>query len=300
MNPCSRDYPVQRIFGGCTEVGAIDNGPQCTELINDGGIWETSRRNLNRPGFPPCFSLFPLFQYRICTKERWPNKNLIPCCTEELDSANACASDWCPGSATCAKALQPFCTENNGENILSNQCKTLCQNPPDGRTKTWCDIASSEFCQQPENRNDPYCGCINSPNPPALACFDAQCKSAGYRTRQLEEDINRCIESPSNLCLQVINCNNSGNCNFDNIELTSKCQQQIDITVPVKTEPVDTGITEQQNDMPLTPVTPVAIPTTPVTPVQQTFSFTIIIIIIIIVVIVIIIFIIIYYSYTGK
>ena len=286
MNPCGRNYPVKRVFGGCTAIGEIDNGPQCTELINDGGTWNTSRES-GSSGLPTCF---PGFNYRICTKTKWPTRNLIPCCKSSLTSANDCASDWCSGSATCARALEEECTINNGERILSNVCQTYCQNPPDDRTRTWCDIASTNFCSQPENSANPYCGCINSPNPPSLVCFDNNCSSRGYRTRQLENNINRCIDSPSNLCLEVINCNNAGTCNFDNIEFTSQCQQQINTTVPVETTPVDTGIPDEEVTVPLTPVVPVQQPE------PETFNYTFIIIIIVIVVVIIIIIIVAIYS----
>ncbi len=293
MNPCSRDYPVTFVNRECTVVG--DRTQICNILAQSRGLTGTWTGSILDNGACP----LGIGRHTLCTKTRWPEENLLPCCLGELDSETACASEWCPGSSICANALQTFCTENNGENILSSRCQTICLNPPDdsGRTRTWCDIASSEFCQQPENRNNPYCGCINSRNAPAVTCFDAACTAEGYRTRTLENDINECIKTPTNICQQVIECRNADTCNFNNVEFTSKCVQQTNITVPVKTEPVDTGITPEQNDMPLTPVTPVAIPTTQTK--TETFNYTIIIIIIIIIVIVIII-IIIYYSYTGK
>lgn len=187
-NPCSRNYPNNFLRGICVlfDADQVTANRQCAE----------GARLRNRLGTFRGFTTFEgcrgLESQTKCEQVGWDNSQLIPCCQGEINTSNACAPDWCPGTAACSNALEQFCTENNGENITTSGCQAICSNPPTDRARTWCDDASVAFCSQTENLTDSYCGCINASNnglPPALSCFSPLCGSESYRTRGVERDV---------------------------------------------------------------------------------------------------------------
>lgn len=235
-NPCGRNYKSQ---GNITLEECVpynnSEGADCNEVfgftsqdVQNGA--QTTIDYLYNDSLPPGINnctageqLIGRSWHRNCRIISWPTNNIIPCCSFEMNSVVECDPSWCPGSVTCSNALQTFCTQGGGENITSKECQSICSNPPNDSTKTWCDIASVEYCQQPSNNNVPYCGCINSKNGTRLACFDPNCTTLGYRTRTVTQDLITCSSGDVTICNQAINCNESGTCNIDQNKFDSIC-----------------------------------------------------------------------------
>lgn len=151
-NPCFRDYP-NTFFRGICEltpyVTPFEGNMQCADgarLRNRVGTFQASITSEGCSG---------LERQTKCTQIRWDNSQLSPCCKGEIDTSNACAPDWCPGSAICSNELEEFCTENNGENITTSGCQAICVNPPTNQARIWCNSV------QPTGPNNP-----NQPVPP--------------------------------------------------------------------------------------------------------------------------------------
>lgn len=286
---CREGHPLKQKDPTCRPFDLLDpikTRTERTQICNNlaqerqttwgGGRWIGDRD-------PDSSGCGPFHDQTICTKIGWNEEDLIPCCSGELNTSVRCNPDWCPGSNTCANSLRSYCMQNNGENILSPACQSICLNPSiNSSTKTWCDIASLNFCDSPLNRSNIYCRCVNSTTPQLLRCVDANCGDPrSYRSSNIEKDIKLC--EGSDICgifLNFPNCqSNNDGCNIDIGDIQNRCGT----TGPIDTNPVPRGPPEK----------PPSIPTTPPNEASKTINITTIIIIVVIIIIVIVIIIVI-------
>jgi len=219
---CGRDYSSTSFYNGdCAFLGI--GLPSCNDSllsqidINNGVSYLTQCDDADGA----CFRVGVCHNH--CTQNGWNRNNIVSCCDGTQNDPTQCSPDWCPGSLTCSATLQQFCTQNNGENITTPQCEAICSNPLNDQIKTWCDLASINYCNVPANEGLPYCGCINSSNGTKLACFDPNCTSLGYRTRNVQSDLNTCASGGVTICTQAITCRDSGSCQIDNNKFNSIC-----------------------------------------------------------------------------
>lgn len=194
---CGRNpgYPVKLI--GICEAIPTNNCP-----LNYS--WSTSRQGCGIIGAKS-----------ICTKIKWDINNSVDCCLGILNTSEDCSASWCPGSEDCGIILKDYCSSNNGQNIKTHACQGLCLNPINSSIQTWCDLVSISFCSQIVNKDDPYCGCINTDISPLLRCIDSSCDNKAYRTKKINEDIKACLTGDKVFCSVVFECIDSNNCKFN-------------------------------------------------------------------------------------
>lgn len=188
-------------------------------------------------------------------------------------------------------SIRTICTQNNYEKLASVNCRTECAKESN---KSWCDVAAVQYCTTTADPDRNYCGCINSPNAtaedgpgPISVCFDPLCNpdTGSYVTQATTNTIDSCAKGNITFtqCKQIIDCRDSGVCQINNVEFTSKCGNILDGKQPVPSPGVPPTTKDTNNT-------------------DSFFTTTNIIIIIIVIVIVIILIIVIFvviYNDTG-
>ena len=96
-------------------------------------------------------------------------------------------------------------------------CIGFCQ---DINNKDFCDSRMIAYCSIPANVGLQICSCLNS-NVPTPSCFDAKCTRGAYQTAGQVDQSKNC--SDSTICVQNINCYNSGTCNIDRNLFEQNC-----------------------------------------------------------------------------
>ena len=172
-----------------------------------------------------------------CVKNGWDNINKFNCCSGTLNDSDTCAPEWCPGSASCGQDADiiSFCSRNNGQNIKDVRCQKICkQNTNIHSTvqsiQTWCDSASEDFCSLSKHKDDDYCGCINSKNnniSPIVLCAYPPCGISSYKTKELQNNIDKCLTGTKTICSSIIACVNSKTCKFNNITFELNCKSKV-------------------------------------------------------------------------
>ena len=222
VNPCNRTYPKVSYPGECTSTFDIALSQEyCNIGVRNGEKYNTGSQIIRNSTGKPCAIGF---RQRVCTKTGWNMDNQLDCCLGNINSNSACAPSWCPNTPICANALKVYCEEGN--NIQTDACRQVCNaNDGDPVTKEWCDVATTKYCSN-AGISDSYCSCINSKNSPALYCADASCTGSSYRTKQIQQDINACLNGGLVICQSAVNCLGSGTCNITDPTFIQNCSSQ--------------------------------------------------------------------------
>uniref|UniRef100_A0A6C0JQ22 Uncharacterized protein n=1 Tax=viral metagenome TaxID=1070528 RepID=A0A6C0JQ22_9ZZZZ len=130
------------------------------------------------------------------------------------DYFQACL-DRCGSGGNCSK----FMKDNCGQDISDPKCLEWCMSA-DGMGK--CDQAFDLFCS--ENKDHPYCSCINSPltaanyNP---LCNDRKCINGGYQTTPMTRALGGGCQIVD--CSTALNIQAGGKVSLNDVTITQRC-----------------------------------------------------------------------------
>lgn len=190
------------------------------------------------------------------------HSTLLKCCLGDKN-ARDCDPYYCKGSEKCIDKLKSYCsndkifTDSNcikwlsidpenannakikyctGPNGLNSKyCREWCKSlPVTDPSKSNCSILAMTYCSKSENKESPFCSCLNAPLPDQmpiaekailLKCKDNLCSRDGYKTVAMENA--ECV--PMTVCSIANKYIAGGNIAVNEIMQEQNCQSVLNV-----------------------------------------------------------------------
>lgn len=154
---------------------------------------------------------------------------------------NKRCSQWCDTnkSSWCKTELDTFCDPSANDHLDSDICKKYCSSRSNstfyGQNQINCTVNYDNYCNKPENKDKPVCGCFNTENidkykdliaktyPAIDVNFVPQCQFPGCQGNTVSTSILRSDLQCADQCIQNIVINNDGTINNMDINQSQAC-----------------------------------------------------------------------------